>query len=269
MRALSKHALRACHPTFWSSHVLKCAESLILSSEDKANLLSEHKAWIAQFTGVEDPRQRIGDETGMGDIKLVKAILNSVINGSTRPRQVELQLPTRKVRKWLKNTYPTLFKVWGQTNVKQTGPMISKHFESKLTLNPELFKFFESLGGCKAFYEYDGFSLFFSPDDKGFPAKVQKIIEKVQELSLRQFGFKVVLKHEFTEIREVKEVIEKVIVCECNVISGIVPEQPTIDMGIPESIEEDFAAFARQQIAEYKNLVASVSPLLVMQASRQ
>jgi len=181
--------IRACHPTFLSSHVLKCGESLALTAKERLTLLNEHRAWVEQFTGVEDPRRRIARETGVEYCK-VKELLNKSINGY-------LGHDGKPILAWIQRNYPTLFAVWQQTDIKTTGPAISKLFESKLTLHPELYTYFDSLGDFKAGYEYDGFSLFLVPTDAALSAKVEGVVSKMQALSQRLFGFKVVMKAEY------------------------------------------------------------------------
>jgi hypothetical protein len=92
-----------------------------------------------------------------------------------------------------KNNYPALFEIWNQTNLKTTGPQISKFYETKIMLDPELILLAESLG-LDMVFERDGAILFSAEGDPELDQKAHALAMRIVDNCLRLFGFKAVVK---------------------------------------------------------------------------
>jgi hypothetical protein len=130
-----------------------------------------------------DPRSVISEATGCPENK-VKEYLNMTINGNWR---------YKRVLRYLMTNFPLLYDIWICSDVKSTGNNISKNYETKLMLNPELFRLAESLN-VKLIYEYDGFSLFFDPQDNQSIRKARIIEQFIRGESKKLWNLDIVFK---------------------------------------------------------------------------
>ena len=112
----------------------------------------------------------------------IKVLINSSINGSEN-----------KVFNWIREKFPVLFEIWQKTDLKKTGNNISKFYETKLMLDPELILLAESMG-LEVLTEHDGYGIHAEEDDSELDAKVGKLRDWVQEKSVALFGLKVQVK---------------------------------------------------------------------------
>jgi hypothetical protein len=187
--------IRACHPTFFSSYILKLLnDALKLSTTnlfttychtERRQLELEHRRWIKQFTDIKtDPRNIIMNQCGYDNIETTKKALNETLNGS---------LSYKKCLQWLEQEYPCLYQAWQMTDIKRTGCNISKMFEGCITMNPDLYKEFDNVG-IKAMYEYDGFSIYGMTEDNLLESKCNFIKGKMTEISNRLFNLPIVIK---------------------------------------------------------------------------
>jgi hypothetical protein len=230
--------IRACHPTFFSTYILEYVllnnnfstlpilphyvmdkgdrnqlnpliinkpspksliinepshNPLIINEEynyNKSTLEMEHEKWLNLFTNpLIDPRDVIGSEIDRTKAE-VKEALSQTLNGSKK---------YKKVLDWLEKTFPCLYAIWQTTDIKQTGCNISRLYESKVMLHPEIYKQTEAQG-LKIAYEYDGISVF--SDDiikRVLIGKVEYLAKRIKFLAETECGVKLVLKVEFDD----------------------------------------------------------------------
>jgi hypothetical protein len=94
---------------------------------------------------------------------------------------------------WIEENFPVLFSIWQKLNPDETGPRISKLYESQIILDPELFHLADSLG-LEILTLHDGIGVFGSETDPELDSKAAKLRDCIQERSLRLFGLKVQVK---------------------------------------------------------------------------
>jgi hypothetical protein len=208
--------IRACHPTFFSSYLMnpllklkkareqgeegmesspsssilhyvthKGDKSSITHGYDTSKAQHEHTQWIELFTSDEiDARDVIAKECGYESRAVVKAALTETLNGS---RQWKVLL------RWIETRFPTLYGVWQSTNVKETGPNISKEFETAIINDPGLLQLAEKLN-VKLAYEYDGFTVFAAKEEKSLGDKLKFLSRYIKHTSIARFGVPIVLK---------------------------------------------------------------------------
>lgn len=217
--------LRSAHPTFWAKYICdisRLPEYLSLNEEVKetlntkykeysyiltnksisyssyptppvtqhyvsqnvTDLINEYINWTEFWTNPDiDPKQQIIDDLG-GTYSRdeIKEQINASIN-----------LQKNDVFYWIKKNYPVLFDIWEKTNRKKTGNYISRFFETKLMLDPELILLAESMG-LEVLTEHDGLGLFGDEGDPDLDTKVGNLRDWIQEKSVALFGLKVQVK---------------------------------------------------------------------------
>ena len=94
---------------------------------------------------------------------------------------------------WIEKNYPALFEIWNNTDLKKTGNNISRFYETKLMLDPELILLAESMG-LEVLTEHDGLGLFGDEGDPDLDTKVRNLRDWIQEKSVALFGLKVQVK---------------------------------------------------------------------------
>ena len=215
--------IRACHPTFWASFVLDylCDNkkdyklinnnidipsnaisnisnntissisyslsplgSLHYSYGNVDELVNEWSKWTTLWTNPDiDPRELIAQDLGKGETKeTVKELVNSAMNGSEN-----------QVFKWICQNYPALSSIWLQTDLKLTGVQISKFYETRLILDPELFDLSAQLG-VDILPEHDGLGIFAAEGDPEIDKKARALAARIGDSCLRLFGFRAVVK---------------------------------------------------------------------------
>ncbi len=222
--------IRSCHPTFWGKYIYDLAgmpQFLVINEEKREELnakynnnltispkynnsiyqdsisssphspvslhyltcnvdkiVEEYVRWTRFWTDPDrDPKQQIiADLGGAFSRDEVKDLINSSINGKNN-----------QVLKWIENNYPVLFEIWNRTDLKTTGPQITKFYETKIILDPELILLAESLG-LDIISEHDGLGVFASEDDLNVDQKAQALAARIGDNCLRLFGFRAVVK---------------------------------------------------------------------------
>ncbi|MCL4180197.1 MAG: hypothetical protein KJ072_20910, partial [Verrucomicrobia bacterium] len=210
--------IRACHATFWSGYVLShiynggpadsvsAQESSSSSStphyvphigdtyskthsqtsEEKA-IEQEHRRWVDLFCSERnDPREVIARQAGYGDQAKVKQALNETINGSKR---------YGKLGRWMKGRFPNLYEAWSKSDVKKTGPQISRLFETRLMLDEELYRSADGMG-IKLAYEYDGLGIFAPENHEGLRTQLDDLVRQITTRAEELWGIPVVVKVE-------------------------------------------------------------------------
>ena len=136
-----------------------------------------------------DPKQQIITDLGIKcSRKQIKKCINSAINGSPN-----------KVLPWIEENFPVLFSIWQKVKPEETGPRISKLYESQIILDPELFHLAESLD-LEILILHDGIGAFGFETDPDLDSKAAKLGDCIQERSLRLFGLKIQVKIEPPEV---------------------------------------------------------------------
>ena len=158
-----------------SLHYLSC---------NVTKLADELINWTEFWTNPEiDPKQQIISDLGLTcSREQIKVLINSSINGSEN-----------KVFKWIREKFPVLFEIWKKTDLKKTGNNISKFYETKLMLDPELILLAEGMG-LDVLGEHDGIGVFAEEKDSDLDAKILKLKNWIQDRSVALFGLKVQVK---------------------------------------------------------------------------
>jgi hypothetical protein len=90
--------------------------------------------------------------------------------------------------------FPCLYRVWQSTDIKHTGNNIAKMYETKIMLNPEVFKISEAQK-IKLAYEYDGISIFSADNEKTILLdKIAYLVKHIVAIGQKACGLKMVLK---------------------------------------------------------------------------
>jgi len=217
--------LRSAHPTFWAKYICEISrlpEHLILNEDIKETLKTKYKEytnistnnsisspsyptppvsqhyvsqnvtplieeyikWTEFWTNPNvDPKQDILHELG-GTYSRdeIKELINASINSQKNA-----------VFHWIEKNYPVLFEIWNKTNLKKTGNNISKFYETKLMLDPELILLAESMG-LEVLTEHDGLGLFGDEGDPDLDTKVGNLRDWIQGKSVALFGLRVQVK---------------------------------------------------------------------------
>ena len=161
-----------------------CPVSHHYVSQNVTNIIEEYIKWTEFWTNPDlDPKQHIIHELG-GTYSRdeIKELINASIN-----------LQRNDVFYWIEKNYPVLFDIWKKTNRKKTGNYISRFFETKLMLDPELILLAESLD-LEVLIEHDGAGILAQENDSELDAKAKKLRDWIQEKSVALFGLKVQVK---------------------------------------------------------------------------
>jgi len=158
--------------------------SLHYLSYNVTKLADELIKWTEFWTNPDiDPKQQIIKELGRTYSRdEIKEQINSSINGLKN-----------NVFSWIGKNYPALFDIWNKTDLKKTGNNISKLYETKLMLDPDLILLAESMG-LEVLGEHDGIAVFAEEKDSDLDAKILKLKSWIQERSVALFGLKVQVK---------------------------------------------------------------------------
>ena len=158
--------------------------------ENVTTFEEEVKNWNLFWNhAVIDPKQQIITDLGIKcSRKQIKKCINSAINGSPN-----------KVLPWIEENFPVLFSIWQKLNPEETGPRISKLYESQIILDPELFHLAESLG-LEILTLHDGIGAYGFETDPELDSKAAKLGDCIQERSLRLFGLAIQVKIDEPEV---------------------------------------------------------------------
>jgi len=164
--------------------------SLHYLSYNVTKLADEIIKWTKLWTNPDtDPKQQIIDELG-GTYSRdeIKELINASINSQRNA-----------VFSWIEENYPALFAIWNKTDLKKTGNNISRFYETKIMLDPELILLAESMG-LEVLTEHDGLGLFGDEGDSELDTKVENLREWIQDRSVALFGIRVQVKIDQPEV---------------------------------------------------------------------
>lgn len=185
--------VRSCHPSLFACYIKSLNPNIDIAAEFTAynsiflNPNIDIKGYIAKELAI--PR----DE--------VKPVLLSFYNGKGFNRDNSFRLVSKynkyvKYNNWLKTNYPTMYQLWMETDLRQTGNQISKHFETKLMQNVDISNKAKELdmviGG-----EADGFSIF-SKNQSAIA--INELLEFVELKSIELLGVKLVFVEKKTNV---------------------------------------------------------------------
>jgi hypothetical protein len=173
------------NPTFPNNPTTLSSNNIPLSHYDGGNsdILVELKAWNDFFTNPNvDPKTVLQEDLGYTR-ETAKAALNQTINGSKK---------YRKFISWFKERFPLLHGVWERTLNREVGVNISFGYETQLMQDKGLYRLATKLG-LHLTYEYDGCGIMCKEDDEQALAKIQQLVQHVQDLSEKKWGIRPVL----------------------------------------------------------------------------
>lgn len=172
------------HSLIYNSSIPPSPVSQHYVSQNVTPLIEEYIKWTEFWTDPDiDPKQQIIDDLdGTYSRDEIKELINASIN-----------LQRNDVFYWIEKNYPVLFDIWKKTNRKKTGNYISRFFETKLMLDPELILLAESMN-LEVLTEHDGAGIFAQENDSELDAKAKKLRDWIQEKSVALFGLKVQVK---------------------------------------------------------------------------
>jgi len=156
-----------------------------LSHYDGVNsdISAELKAWNDLFTNPNvDPKTLLMQDLGYTR-ETAKAALNQTINGGKRYKQFI---------RWFKERFPLLHGVWERTLSREVGVNISLEYETQLMQDVGLYRLATKLG-LHLTYEYDGCGIMCREDDPDVLAKIQQLVQHVQNQSEKKWGIKPVV----------------------------------------------------------------------------
>jgi len=180
--------IRCCHPTFFSAYLRHHPITLHYVTH-KGDMLAalehEHKKWLALFCDpAEDPKEVVRKACRFTDDTTAKAAMNQSLNGSKR---------YPKYLAWLKREFPTLYEIWQQTDVADTGNAIARTFEHELVLHTGLCERAEAMG-VKILSEHDGIGVFATDDGLALQSKLDSLASYIKSYSAERFGIPIVVK---------------------------------------------------------------------------
>jgi hypothetical protein len=172
------------HSLIYNSSIPPSPVSQHYVSQNVTLLIEEYIKWTEFWTNPDvDPKQQIiKDLGGTYSRDEIKELINASINSKKNA-----------VFNWIQNHYPALFAIWNKIELKKTGNNISRFYETKLMLDPELIRLAESMG-LDVLTEHDGHGIFSDENDSELDGKVGKLRDWVQEKSVALFGLKVQIK---------------------------------------------------------------------------
>jgi hypothetical protein len=174
--------IRSCYPSLFSQYILSLSSlpHIVYTKADN-EIQRYNEIFLNKDT---DPKSYLSN---LLDIprKDIKDILIRYYNGKGFNRKNEFvgvkSTPSyEKYNNWLSTNFPTLYKIWMKTDIRQTGNKIGKHFETRLMLDQSIYDKANELG-IVCGYEYDGMS-FYAKDNSKCPDLLRFIEKKSVEL---------------------------------------------------------------------------------------
>lgn len=190
--------IRGCHVSLFSELIMAMVEENIqhtLTHIDSGKLdisllQDEHKAYNKFFLSEVDGRDKLAIELGISKTDL-KNIINAYINGQGFTKnKTFIGKRGLAYHNWFKSNFPEHYKAWMMTKLEDTGCNISKLFETKVILHPDIYNKANQLG-IYVGYENDGFSIFSNYEDN-----VPEFLSFVESLSYQLLGIQLVFKRE-------------------------------------------------------------------------
>lgn len=182
--------IRSCHWCLLPSLLL--SSSSILT--DNVDIRSEVKKWNGLFLSrSESPRVIISKQTEIPENRL-KEVMNSFINSKGFKNVngkwivINKKSDTYRLNEWFKENFPLLHNIWINSEIKQTGNNISKHFETKLMLDSRIFEKRKEYG-FELLYSYDGYEIYCNDGDK---RNLDAFLDFIENLSEELIGLKLV-----------------------------------------------------------------------------
>jgi hypothetical protein len=177
--------IRSCYPSFWAEYILT---QPILPHIVYGNVDNEKRKYNDLWLNPSiDPKKYLSDLLGIEQSE-IKEVLIAYFNGHSRTGNY------KKFDNWIKKEFPTLYKIWSQTDIKQTGNNIGKNFETKLMLDRSIYKKAKELGIILG-YEYDGMS-FYAKDN----SKCDELLAFIENKSVELLGIKLVFVRKYNTI---------------------------------------------------------------------
>jgi hypothetical protein len=140
--------IRSCHPSLFGHYIME------LNPSD-TTLQNEVKEWKTIFLNKDqDPKTYLSTLLSIPRDQ-IKTVMLEYFNG----QYVEKNKSFMLFNKWLKTTFPNMYRQWRKTKIKETGTNLSKRYETKIMLDPQLFKKATDCGYILG-QEYDGFTIF-------------------------------------------------------------------------------------------------------------
>jgi len=175
---------RACHPTFLGLLLTQYFLGILTTVHYEGGILDNEVArWLQFTTSKEDFRFSLAQQFGWTKER-VKEKLNIWINGGHVPVLDE----------WFAREYPALNRLLlAVPDRKQLGCLISKHYETRIFQDFELYRLAESLG-LKLTYQYDGIGVF--SERKEIGPELKKLVDHLTETARRLFNVQLRLKVE-------------------------------------------------------------------------
>jgi hypothetical protein len=172
------------HSLIYKSSIPPSPVSQHYVSQNVTLLIKEYIKWTEFWTNPDiDPKQQIiKDLGGTYSRDEIKELINASINSKKNA-----------VFNWIAKNYPALFEIWNKTDLKKTGNNISRFYETKLMLDPELILLVESMG-LEVLTEHDGLGLFRDEGDPDLDTKIENLRDWIQEKSVALFGMRLQVK---------------------------------------------------------------------------
>lgn len=146
--------IRSCYPSLFATYI----KSLFPTD---SMLPVEVIKWNDLFLTKElDPKTWLATQLGL-ERSQIKKVMIEYFNG----QRITKGSPFEKFDKWLQQEFPTMYRLWKTTDIKQTGNNIGKHLETKLMLSPLIYNMATTLNIVLG-YEYDGLSLYAKNDSR-------------------------------------------------------------------------------------------------------
>jgi len=148
-----------------------------------SDIQAELRKWNQIFSDpTRDPKAMLYDELGY-QRDTAKAALNHTINGSNQ---------YKRFKAWFKKGFPKLFAIWERTNKATVGTGISAQYETWLMQDMELYNLATQLG-LHLTYEFDGCGVMCREDDPDVLAKIQQLVQHIQDRSERRWNIRPVI----------------------------------------------------------------------------
>lgn len=139
--------IRACHPSLFAQY--------IKSIFSEADLKGEVEKYNAIFLSKErNPRIYLAQALKIKKDR-IKDISIKYFNGIDFWNNRDYI----KYDKWMKDSFPIMYRHWKSTDISRTGCNISKYFETVLILNQDIYSYADTLG-LELVYENDGFGIY-------------------------------------------------------------------------------------------------------------
>jgi hypothetical protein len=190
--------IRSCWPTFLAAQLLK------LNKGANESFRAECQKWQQVFCDENNnPREIILKESGIAITQeQMKDCLNKYLNGSLQATLEKNRKPSKvyvELDRWFSSIYPLMHKAWKHAGADTLGEKIGRSFETPLMTDERLYEYADQKG-VMLYYQYDGFGVFASPDNKQkLKNTLADLCSLMQQISIEKFGVPIVVKQKFIE----------------------------------------------------------------------